>query len=336
LGSESSASIPTGVATAQAGRNVDSRGALYVLNYGGSQATVSVFSSNGKSFMRSIHVGNPQYQRETVAIDRQGRLYIAPNVEGKALLDVYDQKGSHIIQSLKQRNGFYNVTVNSQGDVYTFCSGSKICEYAAITPGEKRQKLVRAIGLKALGATFGPLAVDAAGDLAVSNPNFVLIFPPTGTQPSLTIKTPAPQSLAVAFDSANNLYVGSLNPGADAVVTVYAPGSSNPLRTISGGFAFAGQLAFDNAGELFVLNDCGDDCGSTQPSVTVFAPDSQQPTRIVTQAISNPYGMTVLPSGRLYVANNTGSVSIYAPGKTKPQTRVNTNIDQPVAVVASQ
>lgn len=60
----------------------------------------------------------------------------------------------------------------------------------------------------------------------------------------------------LAIDTGNNLYVANGNniEHSDNTVTVYAPGSKTPSRTISDGIDYPISLGFDGSGDLYVEN----------------------------------------------------------------------------------
>ena len=71
-------------------------------------------------------------------------------------------------------------------------------------------------------------------------------------------------------------------------VTVYAPQTTNVLRTISQGIDTPGRLAFDGAGNLFVPN-----LGNN--TVTVYAAGSGDVLRTISQGVNAPYALAIGP-----------------------------------------
>ena len=63
-------------------------------------------------------------------------------------------------------------------------------------------------------------------------------------------------------------------------MTVYAPGSTSPLRTISQDVSYPVALAFDESGDLCVANADGNNGNG---SVTVYAPGSTSVLRTISQ-----------------------------------------------------
>jgi hypothetical protein len=303
---------------------------LYVLNQAESEATVSVFSGNSASYLRTLQLGAYEHQRASLATDNNGHFYASPTTQGAQTLNAYASRGSRIWHTIEQKKTFYYVTLDSQNNVYTACSDTKICEYAALKAGG-RQKLLWSIGMRQFGQDFGQLAVDSAGDLAVSSGNAVRVFSHGAKTPSLTIATTNLESGAIMFDANNDLYVATTKG-----INIYAPGTTTPMRTITQGFAVASQLAFDGRGNLYVANMCGAQCGSTPASICVFAPGGQQPALTITTGITDGFtGMAVSASGYVYAVNGSemGSLVIYAPGDVKPKKTITKNIESPTAVV---
>ena len=127
-------------------------------------------------------------------------------------------------------------------------------------------------------------------------------------------------------------------------VTVYAKGTSFPIRTITDGIAKPSALAFDSAGNLYVLNSCSlnssDECVQT-PAVTVYAPGGSSPIRTITNGVEGSGGLALDPSGNLYVANagyrfnsppKPGSITVYSPTSNSPTLTVTKDIQYPTAL----
>jgi hypothetical protein len=91
-----------------------------------------------------------------------------------------------------------------------------------------------------------------------------------------------PAIQAPAYDaaaaSAPNLYVANFVGNS---VSVYAPGKTSPLRTISKGIAGARALAFDAAQNLYVANFSAN-------TVTVYAPRGTAVIRTISQGVYKP------------------------------------------------
>jgi sugar lactone lactonase YvrE len=122
----------------------------------------------------------------------------------------------------------------------------------------------------------------------------------------------------IALDGAGELFVAN----GETTISVYAAGAigdAAPIRTISGLMPDPIGVAFDRAGNLYVVQDPGT---QSPDSVAVYAPGATGnavPIRTITGSntgMSGAYFDAVDSSGRLYVANafGNGSVTVYAAG----------------------
>jgi sugar lactone lactonase YvrE len=113
-----------------------------------------------------------------------------------------------------------------------------------------------------------------------------------------------PLHLRATSSTGGNLYVGNSGP-----VTVYAPGSTSPLRTLKHGYADGG-LAFDAALNLFVAD--------REKRLAIFPPGATLPDHYIRRSIDGAQGMVIDPQGRLYVDNYLGSsITVYATASRK-------------------
>ena len=111
---------------------------------------------------------------------------------------------------------------------------------------------------------------------------------------------------ALLFDSTGNLYVAN---SYVSNVSVYPPGRSRPMRTITAGIGNPQGLAFDTSGNLYVANEAG--------SVTVYAPKGAKPIRTIRDRVVSPQALAFEGEGNLYVANSSpeNCVTVYGPGQ---------------------
>jgi serine/threonine protein kinase, bacterial len=202
------------------------------------------------------------------------------------------------------------------------------------------------------------LAFDHLGRLYVSNlglndphtPDAISVFSPGGNVPIQSIRVASPGELA--FDRADDLYVGSgdlpghvailvfhhgasqafrkivrgLTDGVGALlfdasgylytdsynVLEYAPGGDVPIRTISRGIDAPNDIALDHAGNLYVTN-------GNAGSVTVYGPKDTSPIRTITQGMTYPWTLALDSADNLYVVNTQGCscINVYAKGSTR-------------------
>jgi YVTN family beta-propeller protein len=143
--------------------------------------------------------------------------------------------------------------------------------------------------------------------------------------------------LALAFDGSGDLYVANLGcsltcpPSTTSSVTVYAPGGTSVLRTISTGIKFPEALAFDSSDSLYVANS------STPRAVTVYA-HGKRLARTISDGITSPVALAFDGSRNLYVANcgkicsgrgGNGKVTVYAPGSTSVLRTIHQGLSDP-------
>jgi serine/threonine protein kinase, bacterial len=141
------------------------------------------------------------------------------------------------------------------------------------------------------------LAVDPAGNLYVANRETknITAYAPGSTTVSFTIAN-VPKVRAMQFDPA-----GELNVAGSDDVTVYAAGTGQLLRSIKNKLHHPYRLAFDPAGDLFVLSF---DVKPRKTDIVEFAPGATKATRYF--GVSQYANCLVVgPDGYLYVGNDT-------------------------------
>ena len=149
------------------------------------------------------------------------------------------------------------------------------------------------------------IAFDRVGDLYVADDywNSVEVFGPGKTWPDYVIGWGLNKPTAMTFDRSGNLYVlnspgwGGYVPAAGSV-SVYARGKTTPKYTITKGITYAWTMALDSAENLYVAN-----C----PSCSVFDPISKK-------------------------RNASGTISVYAHGKSAPARTIATGVEGPNAL----
>lgn len=152
------------------------------------------------------------------------------------------------------------------------------------------------------------IALDASGNLYVGDApgdtvnNTVKVYSPEWKLLRTIRDVHRPNSLA--FDLAGNLYVANTKSNA---VTVYAPGSTSVLRTITDGIGGIKQIMFDASGNLYVGNDAF-------TNVTVYAPGSSTVLRSVHDNLFGPVALGFDSRGNLYVGDNIGA-NVYTNGR---------------------
>jgi hypothetical protein len=309
---------------------------LYVLNSQSPESWgVSIYSNGGASLLRSLSLGR---FANSVAADPLGHLFVPSAPAGPWLLNVYENRGARVVQTLHQQELFGLLTLDRSGNLYTLCSEHKLCEYAADGHRVLKQRASRKIELRKFGAVPEALAVDASGDVAVSSGDLILVFAPGTTTPYWTIM--GISAGAIAFDPSGDLYVVELSGSADEIAE-YAPGGTSPVGIITNGIVNPTALAFDGAGNLYVLNAGVFERGEcTQPpAVTVYSAGGSKPILSMTQGLNCGQGheMALDPSASVYVTNqgvypSSGNVIVYPPGSSKPKRTVSKGIQNPFAL----
>jgi sugar lactone lactonase YvrE len=106
----------------------------------------------------------------------------------------------------------------------------------------------------------------------------------------------------LSFDSAGNLYVADYYGGD---VTKITPGGAQ--STIISGLTYAGGVAVDSAGDVFVAE------GASPDNILEIAPGGAQST--FATGLSNVNGMAFDTAGNLFVEDSgTGIIYEYTPG----------------------
>ena len=101
---------------------------------------------------------------------------------------------------------------------------------------------------------FTDLAFDAAGNLFVTDEHSIHKFAPDGTESTFATGLDHPTGLAV--DAASSVYVTVVtapDAGSHAILKFGPDGTKSTFASLLGSF-FAGDLAFDRSGNLFVWN----------------------------------------------------------------------------------
>lgn len=185
-----------------------------------------------------------------MAFDRSGNLYVAGGSAfiGAGVIERFSPTGQRttIASGLAT---IYALAVDSSGNLYA-------SEYSSQTSGYVIQKYTPG-GTESLFATTispGTLAIDATGNVYLSNFYSIDRFTPDGRQTTISSLSNFSHS-GIAFDAAGRLY--AYDSVADSIVR-FVPGGL-PSTFVAGlkanyGFLSPSALAFDGAGNLYVAD----------------------------------------------------------------------------------
>jgi WD40 repeat protein len=184
-------------------------------------------------------------QSDGVWVDREGTAYVVNGCCPGSPPSVVEFKRGQMTPSLKITEGLSqpgNVAVSSDGTVYvTDSKPGSVGELVGVLVLYKRGQVSpeRTIALPdpAYGLETGSIVFDAHGNafVATLNPenNTVHIFQiPRGSHQPFDTGIQGAAGASLGLDAAGNLYTaGAVN--TDGVVSVYAPGATEPTRTYS-------------------------------------------------------------------------------------------------------
>lgn len=149
---------------------------------------------------------------------------------------------------------------------------------------------------------------------------------PTAPLPSTMGQTSPRTQHGMPPPAVKNLYVANESGSAPAV-SVYAPGTSKPLRQITDGMVGASSLAFDAKENLYVSDD-------TNSAIPVYAPGAVKRMRTIVDGVHAPIQVALAPSGNVYVANDNGTVTVYKAGTTTLLQTIRKGISTQIGAIA--
>jgi YVTN family beta-propeller protein len=146
--------------------------------------------------------------------------------------------------------------------------------------------------------------------------------------PSTVTPTISAPTTARRATSSWHLYIANGNN----TVTVYDPGGTTPVETISQNISRPQKIRFGRTGSVYVLNCrlCSTTGGG---SVTVYGAHNYPYLRTISDGVNYPTDIALDGAGNLYVANeSSNTVTVYPPGGTKVARTITNGIARPRAL----
>jgi sugar lactone lactonase YvrE len=218
---------------------------LYVANgHNNYPGSVTVYAPGKTKLQRTITDGINV--PSSLSFDDNGNLYVSNPIGND--VTVYRPGESKPQRSIEPCGG--NAALDKSGNFYVVDPSTKPPkgrEYSSVSVySDWGRKLLRTLRLP---SGFLRLSLGPDGLLYVANAhrNSVHVFSRAGTKSLYTITQGISNPSAVAFDEKGNLYVSNSH-----AVTIYPSGQSQLSREIQIGPHYAGPIAFDKAGRLYV------------------------------------------------------------------------------------
>lgn len=313
---------PALVRASQSGSGLpDASGAgnLYVANYYAS--SVVVYANGGRSQRHTITSGIAF--PNSLAIDGSGDLFVgnfgAASGSQNSSITVYGPNKSQPSRTITDGvYGPYAMDFDRTGKLYVanFGGGTvTVYKHGATKPFE-----TIVLGIDQPEA----LALDDLKNVYVANwqNDSITVYKPGKLKPFEKITAGVGRPAALALDASRNLYVGNQRTGT---VTVYAPLKKKQPRAIKHVGKVIALLSTADK-ELYVLS-------YSKNVVYVYDESTLSRVRGISSGIACPTAMSLNKNGQLYVANSCpSSVTVYAPGGSKPLRTITRNISYPSAV----
>ncbi len=279
------------------GFTVDSSGLLYVAEpqnaaQPSGPALLTVYAPGGKSVVRTIAQTHPF---ETLTVDSTGNLFALCAADRICEYASGHKPVTRRITLRKFGGSATALATDSNGNLATDATYGPIFVFA---PGSTSPYWTIPSADYSNALNF-----DKSGNLYVVNsgsnegdPGSVTVYASGQSTPMRTITDGIVHPSALAFDSSGHLYV--LNycvPGSTSgcvpnpSVTVYAPGGTSPIRTITQGIGGVGGIAVSADDILYVANS------AASGTVTLYKKKSDVPSRTISNGITDPVGIAVRP-----------------------------------------
>jgi serine/threonine protein kinase, bacterial len=302
------------------------RTSLYVANRKTSR--ISVYAPLGNSPVRTITEG--VVSPTSMLFDAQDDLYVGNGRFGDTGgVVVYGPLSTRILRHLQPREPIAALAMDASGNLYAGRVRGGVEVYA---PGAESPSRTITAGVRIVGA----LAVDSKGNLYVLNSlqqfsqtgTEINVFAPGGSTSIRQYKFPVTEEpLSMAFDAADNLYVGikSTKQFTTGQVDFYEAGNPD-LRGRYVELAVPAAVALDKTGYLYVAD-------SRRNDVYVYVPHQRTLARRLTDDLDGPASLAFDKSGNVYVGNTIGnSVTVYGAGKKTLEQTITNGVADPVAI----
>ena len=308
-------------------RPAHERSHLYVANE--RTASISVYAVGGSSPVRTISDGVAF--PSSMLFDAGGNLYVGNGLSGSlAGVTVYAENKTTLLRHLKPHEPIAALAMDAAGNLYAGRYRGGVEVYA---PGAESPSRTITTGVRNVGA----LAVDSKGNLYVLNSlqqgattgTEINVFAPGGSKSIREYKfTSTEEPLSMAFDAADDLYVGikASKQFTTGQVDYFEAGDAG-LRRRYVELGVPAALALDATEHLYVAD-------SRRNDVYVYAPNQRTLARRLTDDLDGPASVAVDEAGDAYVGNVTGnSVTVYKAGAKTLVQRITEGIGKPVAIV---
>jgi hypothetical protein len=153
-----------------------------------------------------------------------------------------------------------------------------------------------------------------------------------------TITTGIENPTTLALDGSGNLYVGNSTTSNAGDVSVYAPKSVKPQRTLSGIIGVPVGLVANAAGRLFAIAQYRVGCCELEGTGAVFATGATKPRRHLKGLSGFAHSPVLDRFGNLYVGNFDifpGWVSVYRHGQHVPSRVIRDGIGLPIQLAVA-
>ncbi|MEN9867229.1 MAG: hypothetical protein RL748_2819, partial [Pseudomonadota bacterium] len=270
------------------GLATDASGNRYTVDYSADRVYVVKIDPQGTQSIYA-NLRNPGlFHYSAIVFDKQGRLWLAN--EGPATVVRADSQGIVEKIAISALSKIYGIDFDDTGNILLVGEGDNEDRLVRRTVQGQESVLWRNGFYNAKGVTK-----DAQGNLVVSNhgDGTLVKVSPTGLITPFISGLSHPMGLAV--DGVGNIYVA--NNGENNIIKVAPDGSKSVYAT---GLLGPADLKFDANGVLFV---------SVPAENSLYRVTGQNQVELFVRALADgPQGMKYDAAGKLYIANDDGTV----------------------------